>query len=104
VSRIPKRLLFVALVLSVAFVTGCASTAKQQGTGEYLDDSVVTTKVKAAILNDPELKVLQINVETFQGVVQLSGFVDSKAMMARAVEVTRGVDGVKSVKDDMRLR
>jgi hyperosmotically inducible protein len=103
-TRIPKRLLFVALALSFAFVTGCASTAKQQGTGEYLDDSVVTTKVKAAILNDPELKVLQINVETFKGVVQLSGFVDSKGMMAHAVEVTRGVAGVKSVKDDMRLR
>jgi osmotically-inducible protein OsmY len=65
---------------------------------------VVTTKVKTAILNDADLKVLQINVETFKGVVQLSGFVDSKAMMARAVEVTRGVAGVVSVKDDMRLR
>jgi osmotically-inducible protein OsmY len=65
---------------------------------------VITNKVKAAILNDPQLKVMQINVETFKGVVQLSGFVDSKAMAARAVEVTRGVAGVKSVKDDMRMR
>jgi osmotically-inducible protein OsmY len=65
---------------------------------------VITTKVKAAILNDPELKVLQINVETFKGVVQLSGFVESKAMMDRAVEVTRGVAGVKSVKANMRVR
>ena len=65
---------------------------------------MVTTKVKSAILSDPELKVLQINVETFKGVVQLSGFVDSKAMIARAVEVTRGVAGVKDVKDDMRVR
>jgi osmotically-inducible protein OsmY len=103
-NRISKRLLLTALALSFAFVTGCASTAKQEGTGEYLDDSVVTTKVKAAILNDPELKVLQINVETFKGVVQLSGFVDSKAMMAHAVEATRGVAGVKNVKDDMRVR
>ena len=99
-----KRLVLVALALSFTFVTGCASTAKQEGTGEYVDDSVVTSKVKGAILNDPELKVLQINVETFKGVVQLSGFVDSKAMMARAVEVTRGVAGVKDVKDDMRVR
>ena len=65
---------------------------------------MITTKVKATILNDSELKVLQINVETFKGVVQLSGFVDSKAMMDDAVEVTRGVSGVRSVKNDMRLR
>lgn len=103
-NGIPKRWLLAALALSFAFVTGCASTARQEGTGEYFDDSVVTTKVKAAILNDPDLKVLQINVETFKGVVQLSGFVDSEAMMARAVEVTRGVAGVKSVTDSMRVR
>ena len=103
-NGISKRLLLTALALSFAVVTGCASTATTESTGGYLDDSVVTTKVKSAILNDPDLKVLQINVETFKGVVQLSGFVDSKAMMARAVEVTRGVAGVMSVKDDMRLR
>ena len=99
-----RRLLLVACALSFVFVTGCASTAKQEGTGEYVDDSVITTKVKTAILSDSQLKVLQINVETFKGVVQLSGFVDSKAMMDHAVEVTRGVSGVKSVKNDMRLR
>lgn len=103
-NGIPKRVLLAVLALSFAFVTGCASTATQESTGEYLDDSVVTTKVKTAILNDPELKVLQINVETFKGVVQLSGFVDSKAMKDQAVKVTRGVAGVKSVKDDMRVR
>jgi osmotically-inducible protein OsmY len=103
-NGIPTRPLLAALALSFAFVTGCASTAKQESTGEYLDDSVITTKVKAAILNDPELKVLQINVETFKGVVQLSGFVESKAMLSRAVDVTRGVAGVKSVKADMRVR
>jgi len=104
IQRIVKGLLFAACVLSVVTVTGCASTSRQEGTGEYVDDSVITTKVKAAILNDSELKVLQINVETFKGVVQLSGFVDSRAMMSRAVEVTRGVSGVKSVKNDMRVR
>jgi len=103
-NRIPKRWLLATLALSFAFVTGCASTAKQEGTGEYFDDSVVTTKVKAAILNDSDLKLLQINVETFKGVVQLSGFVDSKAMKAHAVDVTRGVAGVKSVKDNMQVR
>jgi len=99
-----RHLLLVACALSFVFVAGCASTAKQEGTGEYVDDSVITTKVRTAILSDSQLKVLQINVETFKGVVQLSGFVDSKAMMDHAVEVTRGVSGVKSVKNDMRLR
>ena len=95
IQRIVKGLLLAACVLSFVTVAGCAPTSRQEGTGEYLDDSVITTKVKAAILNDSELKVLQINVETFKGVVQLSGFVDSRAMINRAVEVTRGVSGVK---------
>jgi hyperosmotically inducible protein len=94
--------LFFAVML-VSFL-GCASTAKQEGTGEYIDDSAITTKVKAAILNEPTLKVAEINVETFKGVVQLSGFVSSQAAKAKAVEVARGVNGVKSVKDDMRLK
>jgi len=83
---------------------GCASTSKQEETGEYIDDSLITTKVKAAILNEPGLKVAEINVETFKGVVQLSGFVSSKAEANKAVEVARGVKGVNSVKDDMRLK
>jgi len=97
---------FSALFFAVVFVSflGCASTAKQEGTGEYVDDSLITTKVKAAILNEPGLKVAEINVETFKGVVQLSGFVSSKADENKAVEVARGVKGVKSVKDDMRLK
>jgi osmotically-inducible protein OsmY len=97
---------FSAFFLTVIFMSfmGCASTAKQEGTGEYVDDSVITTKVKAAILNEPGLKVAEINVETFKGSVQLSGFVSSKAAKDQAVEVARGVKGVKSVKDDMRLK
>jgi osmotically-inducible protein OsmY len=76
----------------------------KEGTGEYVDDSVITTKVKTAILNDSSLKVNEINVETFKGVVQLSGFVKSQADIDKAVQVARGVAGVKSVKNDMRLK
>jgi osmotically-inducible protein OsmY len=83
---------------------GCASTAKQEGAGEYIDDTVITTKVKAAILDEPTLKSAEINVETFKGVVQLSGFVTSQAAEAKAVAVTRNVGGVKAVKNDMRLK
>jgi len=91
-----------ALLLATAL--GCASTQKQEGTGEYVDDTVITGKVKTAIFNEPTLKSAEINVETFKGVVQLSGFVSSKAAEEKAVEVTRTVAGVKSVKDDMRLK
>lgn len=95
-----------ALFVTIAFISllGCASTAKHEGTGEYVDDSVITAKVKAAILDDPTLKVLEINVETFKGVVQLSGFVKSEAAERRAIDIARRVEGVKSVKDDMRAK
>ena len=94
--------LFVAVAL--VSVAGCASTPKQEGTGEYVDDTVITGKVKSAILNEPSLKVAEINVETFKGIVQLSGFVSSHAAATKAVEVTRTVGGVKSVKNDMRIK
>ncbi len=87
-----------------AFVAGCAGTRHKESTGEYVDDSVITTKVKAQIFDDPILKVLQINVETFKGEVQLSGFVNSAAASARAVEVTRSVKGVKSVKNSLIVK
>lgn len=108
---ISKRLLFVtmlttSLISGAALLTlsGCASTSTQSGTGEYIDDSVITAKVKAAILNEETLKVAEINVETFKGVVQLSGFVNSQDDINRAVVITRGVAGVKSVKNDMRVK
>jgi osmotically-inducible protein OsmY len=82
---------------------GCASTATKEGTGEYLDDSVITSKVKAEIFKDESLKSAEINVETFRGVVQLSGFVNSQADIDRAVDVARTVKGVTSVKNDMRV-
>jgi osmotically-inducible protein OsmY len=97
---------FVVLGLAIVLVSawGCGSTAKTEGTGEYVDDSVITSKVKAAIFNDPTLKVNEINVETFKGVVQLSGFVRSQADIDQAVKVAGGIAGVKSVKNDMRLK
>lgn len=90
--------------LSLVLFLGCASTKKQEGTGEYLDDSVITTRVKAAILHEPTLKVAEINVETYKGIVQLSGFVSSSDAEQKAVSLARGVSGVKSVKDDMRVK
>jgi len=100
----PKRFTAFLLTFVLAFLVGCASTPKQEGTGEYVDDTVITTKVKAAVLNEPSLKSAEINVETFKGVVQLSGFVSSQADISKAVEVARAVGGVKSVKNDMRLK
>ncbi len=93
----------VCIVLVTAFL-GCASTQKKEGTGEYIDDSAITTKVKSAILGDSALKVFQINVETFKGEVQLSGFVDSAEMKTKAGEVARGVGGVKSVKNNLIVK
>jgi osmotically-inducible protein OsmY len=94
--------LFVVLALLTA--TGCAATRTQEGTGQYVDDSVITSKVKAAILAEPTLSSSEVNVETFKGVVQLSGFVNSSADISKAASVASGVSGVVSVKNDMRLK
>jgi len=94
--------LVAALMLST--IVGCASTAKQESTGQYVDDSAITAGVKAAILNAPTLKVSEINVETFKGTVQLSGFVSSAENIGTASSVARSVNGVKSVKNDLRLK
>jgi osmotically-inducible protein OsmY len=102
--NIDRKFATLAGVILMSMTLGCASTAKQEGTGEYVDDTVVTTKVKAAIFNEPTLKSAEINVETFKGVVQLSGFVTSREAESTAVAVARKVDGVKSVKDDMRVK
>ena len=97
---------FGILVLTIVLASawGCGATATREGSGEYVDDSVITAKVKTAIFNDSSLKVNEINVETFKGVVQLSGFVRSQADVDKAVQVARGVAGVKSVKNDMRIK
>lgn len=88
----------------VATMAGCASTANKEGTGEYIDDTVITAKVKASIFNEPTLKSSEINVETFKGDVQLSGFVADPADATKAAEVARGVKGVTSVKNDVRVK
>jgi osmotically-inducible protein OsmY len=99
-----KRCSLFFAAASLALVLGCASNSKQESTGELLDDSVITSKVKAAIFAEPSLKVLHINVETTKNVVQLSGDVSSRDEMDKAVEVTRAVGGVRSVKNDLQLR
>jgi len=102
-----KRHRILSLLICIGLIAvflGCASTSKREGTGEYLDDSAITTKVKAAIFSEPTLKVFQINVETFKGEVQLSGFVDSAQSVQKAGEVARGVKGVKSVKNNLIVK
>jgi osmotically-inducible protein OsmY len=103
-STLTSKLASLAGVVLMATTLGCASTAKHEGTGEYMDDTVLTTKVKTAIFDEPTLKSAEINVETFKGVVQLSGFVSSHDAENKAVLVARGVEGVKSVKNDMRVK
>jgi len=102
--RLANRFVTFICAILLASLLGCAGTATKEGTGEYVDDTVITTKVKAAIFNEPTLKSAQINVETFKGTVQLSGFVSSRAEINRAGEVARGVGGVTSVRNDIRLR
>ncbi len=94
--------MFVLLVLAV--IAGCAATRTQESTGQYVDDSTITSKVKAEILGDPALKVFDISVETFKGVVQLSGFVNSAEIRSRAAVVAGRVSGVKSVKNDLIVK
>ena len=94
---------FVALMLIVTFAS-CASTPKQESTGEYVDDSVITTKVKSLLAADDFLKSFEIGVETRKGIVQLSGFVDSQKAVNKAVEITRSVKGVKSVKNSLIVK
>ena len=101
---ITKRFLAVFAAVAMATTLGCASTSTSEGAGEYVDDTVITAKVKSAILGEPNLKSAEINVETFKGIVQLSGFVSSQANVNSAIVVARNVAGVKSVKNDMRVK
>ena len=102
-NSITRTSILVAAVALTA-LAGCASTQRQESTGQYVDDTAITAKVKAAIFNEPTLKSAEINVETFKGRVQLSGFVSSRANVDRAVQVAQAVSGVTSVANDMRIK
>ena len=95
---------FLVLLMLIATFAACASTRTQESTGEYVDDSVITTKVKSLLAADDFLKSFQISVETFQGTVQLSGFVNSQQAVNKADEITRSVKGVKSIKNDLIVK
>ena len=93
----------VALMMIAAFVA-CASTPQQSSTGEVVDDSVITTKIKTLLAEDEFLKSFQISVETRKGIVELSGFVDNQKSKDRAGQIARSVGGVKSVKNALILK
>ena len=95
---------YLVLMMFVAAFVACASTSKQESTGEYVDDSVITTKVKSLLAADDFLKSFQISVETYKGAVQLSGFVNSQKAVDKAGEITRSVQGVKSIKNDLIVK
>ena len=99
-----KGILAIVIAASMLSVVGCASTSSRESTGEYIDDSAITAKVKSAIFNEPSLKVAEITVQTYKSDVQLSGFVNSNADIYTAGSLARAVKGVGSVKNDLRLK
>lgn len=103
-TTISKLTQMVAVALMLTLVSACAGSRTQSSTGEYLDDSVITSKVKAKLLEDKEVSGLAVNVETFKGVVQLSGFAKTEAERQKAVQLARSVGGVKDIKNDIRLK
>lgn len=92
-----------ALIVSVS-LAGCAGSSTKESTGGYIDDTVITTKVKSALFSDKDVKSNEISVVTFKGRVQLSGFVSSQKIANRAVEITRNVTGVRVVENDMQVK
>lgn len=103
-TKLQRIVRFLVCIGLIATFLGCAATPQRASTGQFVDDSVITTKVKAAILEEPSLKTLQISVETFKGTVQLSGFVDSAQSVTKAGEVAGRVAGVVSVKNDLTVK
>lgn len=103
-KKLNRILQLLACIGLITTFLGCAATQTQQSTGQYIDDSIITTKVKTAIFNEPALSTLQINVKTYKAVVQLSGFVDSSQNVTKAGEVAKAVDGVISVQNDLIVK
>jgi len=107
VAAMKKRTILIGclvLMMLIASLVACASTSQQSGTGEYVDDSVITTKVKSLLAADDFLKSFEIGVETYKATVQLSGFVDSQKAIDKAGEIARSVKGVKSVKNNLNVK
>jgi osmotically-inducible protein OsmY len=94
----------LVVCMLIATFVACASTPKQESTGQYVDDSVITTKIKSQLAADDLLKSFEISVETYKGIVQLSGFVDSQRAVDKAGQIARGVEGVKSVKNNLKVK
>jgi osmotically-inducible protein OsmY len=101
IAHFLKSLFASFLILSLV---ACAPTSTREGTGEFVDDALITTKVKAALAADPDVKATEVKVKTFKGVVQLSGFVSSPEAANKAVSIARGVNGVRDVKNDMEIK
>ena len=99
-----SRISIIVAASAFTLLAGCASGSQQATAGQYIDDTTVTARVKTAIYQEPTLKSAEINVETFKGQVQLSGFVTTRANMERASVVAKGVNGVTAVKNDLRLK
>ncbi|MBK5273758.1 MAG: BON domain-containing protein [Desulfuromonadales bacterium] len=103
-GKLHRIMKFMTCFALITALMGCAATQKHESTGQYVDDSVITTKVKAAIFEEATLKTMQINVKTYQGVVQLSGFVNSSQSVSKAGEVARRIENVKSVENDLLVK
>jgi osmotically-inducible protein OsmY len=105
-NNVAARLLIAAALVApaIALTAGCSSTSTSESAGEYTSDAAITARVKAALLADPGLKSLAVSVETYRGVVQLSGFVNAEVQIEKAVAVTRSVSGVQSVKNDLHVK
>ncbi|MSS76074.1 MAG: BON domain-containing protein [Methyloglobulus sp.] len=97
-------IIFLVSLSLIPVIVGCAGGKTYESTGEHFDDAIITTKVNASILGDSKLKLLQINVETFKGIVQLSGFVNTNEAATRAVDLTRRVRGVKQVNNSLIVK
>ncbi len=95
---------FLVILMLIATLAACTATRTQSSAGEYVDDSVITTKVKSLLAQDDFLKSFQISVESFKGTVQLSGFVNSQKAVDKAGEIARSVKGVQSIKNDLIVK
>lgn len=102
--RIARGFTSILSSMLVCALVACAPAPGRESTGEYIDDTLITSKVKAALVADPDLKATEINVETYKGTVQLSGFVGTPEHIPKAVQLARDVKGVKSVKNDMAVK